>query len=240
LSRRRGNLLTSFNYAFDGIVHSLRTERNMWVHFAIAALVLIAALFFALTRLEVVALLVAISFVVITEMFNTSIEHVVDLVTDEDDPRARIAKDVAAGAVLVAAVNAIAVAYLVFYDKITSVPYTVLSKLRGSPIDVMVIALFLVILAAIALKAATHRGTAFHGGWPSVHAAVAFGTWVAVTFLASDTTFALPISAITMFLALLVAQSRVQAKIHTLGEVAAGAALGIAVTALLFRVWYPI
>jgi diacylglycerol kinase (ATP) len=240
LSRRRGNLLTSFNYAFDGIVHSLRTERNMWVHFAIAALVLIAALFFALTRLEVVALLVAISFVVITEMFNTAIEHVVDLVTDEDDPRARIAKDVAAGAVLVAAVNAVAVAYLVFYDKITSVPYTVLSKLRGSPIDVMVIALFLVILAAIALKAATHRGTAFHGGWPSVHAAVAFGTWVAVTFLASGTTFALPISAITMFLALLVAQSRVQAKIHTLGEVAAGAALGIAVTALLFRVWYPI
>jgi diacylglycerol kinase (ATP) len=236
LSRRRGNLLTSFNFAFDGIVHSLRTERNMWIHFGIAALVLIVAL----TRLEVVALLVAISFVVITEMFNTSIEHVVDLVTDEDDPRARIAKDVAAGAVLVAAVNAIAVAYLVFYDKITSVPYTILSKLRGSPIDVMVIALFLVIMAAIALKAMTHRGTAFHGGWPSVHAAVAFGTWVAVTFLASGTTFALPISAITLFLAVLVAQSRVQAKIHTLSEVAAGAALGIAVTAVLFRLWYPI
>jgi diacylglycerol kinase len=99
LSRRRGSLLTSFNFAFDGIVHALRTERNMWIHFGIAALVLIAALFFALTRLEVIALLVAISFVVITEVFNTAIEHVVDLVTDEDDPRARVAKDVAAGAV---------------------------------------------------------------------------------------------------------------------------------------------
>ena len=107
LSRRRGSLLTSFNFAFDGIVHALRTERNMWIHFGIAALVLVAALFFALTRLEVIALLVAISFVVIAEMFNTAIEHVVDLVTDEDDPRARIAKDVAAGAVLVAAVNAV-------------------------------------------------------------------------------------------------------------------------------------
>jgi diacylglycerol kinase (ATP) len=202
--------------------------------------VLFAALFFALTRLEVIALLVAISFVVITEMFNTAIEHVVDLVTDEEDPRARIAKDVAAGAVLVAAVNAIAVAYLVFYDKITSVPYTLLSKLRGSPIDVMVIALFLVILAAIALKAMTHRGTAFHGGWPSAHAAVAFGAWVAVTFVAAGTAFALPISAIALFLAVLVAQSRVQAKIHTLAEVAAGAALGIAVTAIVFRIWYPI
>jgi len=240
LSRRRGSLLTSFNFAFDGIVHALRTERNMWIHFGIAALVLVAALFFALTRLEVIALLVAISFVVITEMFNTAIEHVVDLVTDEDDPRARVAKDVSAGAVLVAAVNAVAVAYLVFYDKITSVPYTILSQLRGSPIDVTVIALVLVILAAIALKALTHRGTAFHGGLPSVHAAVAFGTWVAITFLASGTTFALPISAVTLFLALLVAQSRVQAKIHTLTEVAAGAALGIAITALLFRIWYPI
>jgi diacylglycerol kinase (ATP) len=240
LSRRRGDLLTSFNYAFDGIVHALRTERNMWIHFSIAALVLVGALFFALSRLEVIALLVAISFVIITEMFNTAIEHVVDMVTDEEDPRARIAKDVSAGAVLVAAVNAVAVAYLVFYDKITSVPYTLLSKLRGSPIDVTVVALFLVALAAIALKALTRRGTAFRGGLPSAHAALAFGAWVAVTFIAAGTAFALPISAVTLLLAVLVAQSRVQAGIHTVPEVAVGAALGIAVTAVLFRVWYPI
>jgi len=240
LSRRRGSLLASFTYAFDGIVHALRHERNMWIHFITAGLVLVAALFFALTRLEVIALFVAISFVLITEMFNTAVEHVVDLVTDEEDPRARIAKDVSAGAVLLAAVNAVAVAYLVFYDKITSVPYTVLSKLRGSPIDVTVIALFIVILVAIAVKAVTGRGTAFHGGLPSVHAAVAFAGWVAVTFVAAGTTFALPISAIALFMALLVAQSRVQARIHTLTEVAVGAALGIAVTVLLFRIWYPI
>jgi len=240
LSRRRGSLLASFTYAFDGIVHALRHERNMWIHFITAGLVLVAALFFALTRLEVIALFVAISFVLITEMFNTAVEHVVDLVTDEEDPRARIAKDVSAGAVLLAAVNAVAVAYLVFYDKITSVPYTVLSKLRGSPIDVTVIALFIVILVAIAVKAVTGRGTAFHGGLPSVHAAVAFAGWVAVTFVAAGTTFALPISAIALFMALLVAQSRVQARIHTLTEVAVGAALGIAATVLIFRIWYPL
>jgi len=240
LSRRRGSLLTSFNFAFDGIVHALRTERNMWIHFGIAALVLIAALFFALTRLEVIALLVAISFVVIPEMFNTAVEHIVDLITDEDDPRAKIAKDVAAGAVLIAAVNAIAVAYLVFYDKITYVPYTLISRLRTSPIDVTVIALVLVIIVAIAVKAVTHRGTAFHGGLPSVHAAVAFAAWVAVTIIATGTAWALPISAITLFLAVLVSQSRVQAKIHTLPEVALGAGLGIAVTLVLFRIWYPL
>ena len=240
MSRRRGSLLASFTYAFDGIVHALRHERNMWIHFITAGLVLVAALFFALTRLEVIALFVAISFVLITEMFNTAVEHVVDLVTDEEDPRARIAKDVSAGAVLLAAVNAVAVAYLVFYDKITSVPYTVLSKLRGSPIDVTVIALFIVILVAIAVRAVTGRGTAFHGGMPSVHAAVAFAGWVAVTFVAAGTTFALPISAIALFMAVLVAQSRVQARIHSLTEVAVGAALGIAATVLIFRIWYPL
>jgi len=236
----RGNLLRSFNYAFDGIVHSLRHERNMWIHFGIAGLVLVGALFFALTRVEVIALFVAISFVLIAEMMNTAIEHVVDLVTDEEDPRAKVAKDVAAGAVLIAAVNAVVVAYLVFYDKITNVPYTVLSRLRGSPIDVTVVALFIVVLAAIAVKALTQRGTAFHGGLPSAHAAVAFAAWVAVTFVAGGTAFALPISAITLFLALLVAQSRIQAGIHSLLEVTVGAALGIVITGVLFRLWYPL
>lgn len=237
---KRRKLLHSFNWAFDGIVYALRYERNMWVHFAIAGIVLLASLFFALTRLEVIALLVAISFVLITEMLNTAVEHVVDLVTKEDDPRARAAKDIAAGAVLIAAVNAVAVAYLVFYDKITNVPYTVFSRLRGSPIDVTVIALVIVIMAAIAVKALTHRGTAFRGGLPSAHAAVAFASWVALTFVAANTAYALPISAISLFLAFLVAQSRIQAGIHTLLEVAVGAALGIVVTLVLFRVWYPL
>jgi diacylglycerol kinase (ATP) len=240
LSQRRGNLLRSFNWAFDGIVHALRYERNMWVHFAIAGVVLAGALFFALTRLEVVALLVAISFVLITEMFNTAVEHIVDLITEEEDPRAKIAKDVAAGAVLIAAVNAIAVAYLVFYDKVTYVPYTLFGRLRNSPIDVTVIALVIVILVAIAVKAVTHRGTAFRGGLPSVHAALAFAAWVAVTVVATTTAYALPISFITLFLAVLVAQSRVQAGIHSLAEVALGAGLGICLTLVIFRIWYPL
>jgi diacylglycerol kinase (ATP) len=238
--QRRSNLLHSFNWAFDGIVHVLRHERNMWIHFTIAGLVLVAGLFFALTRLEVIALLVAISFVLIAEMINTSVEHIVDMITQAEDPRARIAKDVAAGAVLIAAVNAVAVAYLVFYDKLTSVPYTVLSRLRTSPIDVTVVAMVLVILAAIAVKALTRSGTAFHGGLPSAHAAVAFAAWVAITFVATNTAYALPISAITLFLAVLVAQSRVQAGIHTVLEVGVGAALGIVITLLIFRLWYPL
>jgi diacylglycerol kinase (ATP) len=237
---RRPNLLQSFNWAFDGILHALRRERNMWIHFGAAVVVLLAALFFSLARLEVIALFVAISFVLITEMLNTSIEHVVDLVTDELDPRAKIAKDVAAGAVLVATINAVAVAYLVFYDKLTGMPYTVLRKLRTSPVDLAVVTLVLVILAAVIIKALTRRGTAFHGGMPSVHAAVAFAGWVAVTVFGTQTAYALPISAIGLFMAVMVAQSRVQAGIHSTLEVVVGALLGTGVSLLIFRLWYPI
>ncbi|MGO8684805.1 MAG: diacylglycerol kinase [Thermoleophilia bacterium] len=238
----RGNLLNSFNWAFEGIVHALRRERNMKIHFAVAVLVLAAAMLYSLSRLEIVALFVAISFVLITEMINTAIEYTIDLITSEDDPRAKVAKDMAAGAVLVAAANALVVAYLVFYDKIAGAPADLFNKLRSSPLDVSVIALVLVILLVIVVKAATGRGTTLHGGLPSGHAAVAFAGWVAISFIAADTatSYALPISAIGLLMAVLVAQSRVQAGIHTVVEVAAGALLGIVVALVIFKLAFPL
>jgi diacylglycerol kinase (ATP) len=235
----RRSLLHSFNWAFEGIVYALRHERNMQIHFGLAVLVLLAALFFSLTRLEIIALLVAISFVLIAEMINTAIEQLMDMVTDEHDPRAKIAKDVAAGAVLIAAMNAVAVAYLVFYTRITSTPYTVLQRVRSSSVDVTVIALVLVILLVIAVKALTRTGTALRGGLPSGHAAVAFAGWVALTFISSTTAYALPISLVALLMAILVAQSRVQAGIHTALEVVLGALLGSVSALLIFQLWAP-
>jgi len=236
---RRGNLLNSFNWAFRGIVHALRAERNMQVHFVIALLVLVGAIFYSLSRLEIVALLVAISFVLITEMINTAIEETIDMITSGDDPRARVAKDMAAGAVLVAAANALAVAYLVFYDKIAGAPYSVLQRVRTSPIDLTVVALAIVFVATIAVKAIAGRGTALSGGLPSGHAAIAFGGWVAVTFIATNTAYALPISVIVLLMAMLTAQSRVQAGIHTVAEVVLGAMVGIVIMVLIFQLWFP-
>jgi diacylglycerol kinase (ATP) len=90
------------------------------------------------------------------------------------------------------------------------------------------------------MKAATGRGTAFRGGLPSAHAAVAFAAWVSITFVAANTPYALPISAICLFLAVLVAQSRIQAGIHSLLEVGVGASLGIVITLIIFQLWYPL
>jgi len=142
--------------------------------------------------------------------------------------------------VLIAAVNALAVAYLIFYDKFAGLPYTVLTKVRKSPIDVTVIAMVLLVVVVIAVKAGTGRGTPLRGGLPSGHAALGFGGWVAITFIAGGTAFALPISLIALLMAVLTAQSRVEAGIHTQLEVVLGALLGSGLTLVVFQLWYPI
>ena len=112
--RRAPNLLESANFAFEGIIHVLRTQRNMRIHVLAAAVVLIAGLATDVDRLELIALLLAIAFVLIAEMINTAIEHAIDVATTAFDPMAKLAKDIAAGAVLIATVNAVAIGYLVF------------------------------------------------------------------------------------------------------------------------------
>ena len=112
---RPPSLIESFNYAFEGIIHVLRTQRNMRIHFVVAFAVLIAALVTGVDKVELIALLIAIAFVLIAEMVNTAIEG--DRRCDDLlDPMAKLAKDIAAGAVLIATVTAVAVGYLVFAD----------------------------------------------------------------------------------------------------------------------------
>src|SRR5206468_5167966 len=117
--RRRASVLESFNFAFEGIIHVLRTQRNMRIHFAVAVAVLVAALASGVTKLELIALLVSISFVLITEMLNSALESAIDLATTTFDPHAKLAKDIAAGAVLIATVNAVSVGYLVIANRLS-------------------------------------------------------------------------------------------------------------------------
>ena len=100
--RRAPTIIDSFNNAFEGIIHVLRTQRNMRIHFAVAFFVVIAALLVNVTKLELIALLISITFVLIAEMLNTGIEAAIDVATTSFDPMAKLAKDIAAGAVLIA------------------------------------------------------------------------------------------------------------------------------------------
>ncbi len=235
---RSPSVLQSFNFAVEGIVHVLRTQRNMRIHFAIAVAVLVAALALGVRRLELVALLLAISFVLIAEMLNTALEAGIDVATTSFDPLAKLAKDIAAGAVLIATVNAVAVGYLVFVERIKDPSSRVLDTLREGPAELTLVALVLTAVLVIAAKAYTGRGRPLSGGLPSGHAAVAFSGWMAATYILGDSTHWFLISSITFIMALLVAQTRIESGIHSFVEVLSGGVLGALVTLVLFQLFW--
>ena len=109
----------SFNYARAGAEHALKTQRNIWIHLAIGAAVLLLAFWFKVGRLEAALLVLTITFVIVMEMFNTALEEVVNLVKAEDHPLAALAKNVAAGAVLIAAAGALVVGLIIFLPRFT-------------------------------------------------------------------------------------------------------------------------
>jgi diacylglycerol kinase (ATP) len=231
---RRPSIIESFNYAIEGVVHVLRTQRNMRIHFAIAVAVLVIAVAVGVSRVELILLLLSITFVLVSEMINTAIEGTIDAATTSFDPMAKLAKDIAAGAVLISAVNAVAVGYLVFAGKAADRSADVLDRLRDAPAQVTLIALVLTVIIVIATKAWTGRGTPLRGGLPSGHAAIAFAAWVAATYIVGDS-HRFVVSALTFIMALLVAQTRVESGIHSTLEVASGAAIGALVTLSVFQ-----
>jgi diacylglycerol kinase (ATP) len=237
VDRRTPSLLHSFNLAFEGVIHVLRTQRNMRIHFMIAAGVLIAALAVGVERLELIALLLSIAFVLIAEMINTAVEAAIDVATTAFDPLAKLAKDIAAGAVLIATVNAVAVGYLIFSERIVNRSSHLIDNIRDAPAQLTLITLVLIVLAVIATKAYTGSGTPLRGGLPSGHAAVAFGGWMAITNIVGDSRHWFLISTVTFLMALLVAQTRVESGIHSLLEVTYGAILGALLTLVLFQVF---
>ena len=232
---RAPSLLESFNYAFEGIIHVLRTQRNLRIHFLVAIVVIAAAAALGVQRIELIVLLLAIAFVLVAEMVNSAIEGAIDVSTTSFDPNAKLAKDIAAGAVLISSATAVAIGYLVFAHAAAHRSARVLDRIRDAPAEITLAALVLVMLVVIATKAWTGRGTPLRGGLPSGHAALAFGGWMAATYVIGDD-HRFFISSLTFLLALLVAQTRVESGVHSALEVLYGGALGAMITLVVFQV----
>jgi diacylglycerol kinase (ATP) len=235
--RRPPSILESFNYAFEGVIHVLRTQRNMRIHFLVAAGVLIAAVGFGVERLELIVLLLSICFVLVAEMINTAVEAAVDVASTSFDPMAKLAKDIAAGAVLISAVNAVAVGYLVFSGEVADRSSRFLDRLSNAPAELTVVALVLTIFLVIATKAITGRGTPLRGGLPSGHAAVAFAGAMAIMLVLDDSGHRFLVSSLAFIMALLVAQTRVESGVHSSVEVLYGGLLGALTTLVLFQLF---
>ncbi|MDK2919915.1 MAG: diacylglycerol kinase [Candidatus Petromonas sp.] len=227
-------LIDSFNYAFEGIIYTLKTQRNMRIHFIIAVLVLFFSLFYNLTKIEILILFITIALVIIAEMINTCIEATIDLITDKYHELAKIAKNVAAGAVLISAINSIIVAYVIFYDKINRLSGIVFHKVRSTPFHVTFISLLIVIFLSIGMKACFKKGTPLRGGMPSGHAAISFSIFVAILFLSQNVL----VATLSFVMAVLVVQSRIESGIHSFFQVLIGAIIGTLVTLMIFKLIY--
>lgn len=232
---KNGNFIRSFNYAVQGIISSIQTERNMKFHYLAAVGIILVSLLFNLTRLEFMILLLAVTFVVVSELINTAIERTIDLVTQEYHPLAKLVKDISAGAVLISALNAAIIAYLLFFDRLVSLSDITLIKIKNSGAHLTFVALLVVLILTVGFKIMLRdrsQGTYFQGGAVSGHAALAFCMAGAVAFISMNGF----VAAIAFGLAFLVAESRVEGNIHKPEEVVLGAILGLCVALILF-VW---
>jgi len=114
----RRKLRKSFSFAVAGIKYTLKTQPNMRIHVGIAFIAVMAGVAFQISSSEWLALVIVISFVFMLEILNTAIETLVDLYTEEYHHLAKVAKDTAAGAVMVAAIMSVCVGLIIFLPKI--------------------------------------------------------------------------------------------------------------------------
>ena len=222
------------NVAIEGIIYSVKTQKHMRYHLAAALGALLAGLLVNISRTDFILLSMAIILVLVTEMLNTALEVAVDMIALEYHPQAKIAKDIAAGVVLVASIGAVILAYLILYPAFRESWARSDWQLRKAPHDVVAfVSLAVVVIAVVFIKALLGKGEPLRGGMPSGHAAVSFSIWVATIHLSGS----LPIVALTFMLAAMVGWSRWSSGVHRAREVIVGALLGAGVTFILFRLF---
>ena len=230
---KNNNFIDAWANAFNGIIYAVTTQSNIKKQLVIAVIVMLISLLFNLTRAEFLCLMFTVILIIVAEMFNTAIETVVDLYTDLYHPKAKIAKDVGAGAVVITAINAIIVAYFLFFDKISDIGLNFIRNLANSPVHMAFIGIFLIIILVVTLKAAssTNKHKLLKNGFaPSGQAAMAFGAntiiWLSTTNIVVLT--------LSFVMAILVCVTRIESKKKTLGEIILGALTGVSVIALLY------
>jgi diacylglycerol kinase (ATP) len=221
----------SVNLAIEGIIYAVKTQRHMRYHFYAALVALVLSLMLNISRIEFILLCIAIVLVLVTEMLNTAIEVTVDMISEKFHPLAKIAKDIAAGVVLIASIGALTLGYLILYPALTASLSSGHWYVQKKPNDVVAFAaLAVVIIQVIIIKALLGKGAPLRGGMPSGHAAVSFSIWTAACYLTRN----IPVIVLTFLLAVMVGWSRWSSGIHRPIEVISGAMLGAGITFLFF------
>ena len=111
-------LINSYKYAIEGFISSFKTERNMKIHIVAMIFVIIAGTYLKINFIEWCIIAIAIALVIAGELFNTAIETIVDMISPEKNPKAKLAKDISAAAVLALSIGAAIVGVIIFVPKI--------------------------------------------------------------------------------------------------------------------------
>lgn len=225
--------IKSANFAIEGILHAAKTQRHLRYHLYFAASVLILSYIIGVSRDEFLVIGIAVIAVLLAELLNTAIEAVVDIVSPEHSEKARIAKDVAAGAVLITALGAAVIGYIILFPYLLRWFQEGARIVKHSAEDISIMAFILVLILVVITKAYFGKGTPLRGGIPSGHAALAFSVWIAITY----TTGSFIASTLSFMLAAIIGASRVSLRIHNTWEVVLGGMMGASLTFLLFQIF---
>ena len=225
--------LRSANFAIEGILYAAKTQRHLRYHFFAAVAVLLVSYILGVTKTEFLIISLSVIAVILAEMFNTAIEAVVDIISPGHSEKARVAKDMAAGAVLVTAFGVAVIGYIILFPYLQAVFRDGLHVTKHSKEEITGIAFILVIMLVVITKAYFGKGLPLRGGMPSGHAALAFSAWVATTYLTEN----FVVSLLSFVIAVIIAHSRVVTREHTVWEVVLGSLMGALVTFLLFRLF---
>jgi diacylglycerol kinase (ATP) len=204
----------------------------MRLHFLMGLFAFLLGIILNFNYIELMILFLAIAFVLFAEMFNTAIEYTVDLVVSKEyHPLARIVKDISAGAVLLSAITAVVVGYILFASRAGIRIEDNILKIRGSNWHITFIIFILVLVVVVLSKLFLNKGTPLRGGMPSGHSAIAFSIWTVISLLYPNSL----VIFLVFILAVLVARSRISSQIHSLMEVFIGGLVGVLITIFIFQ-----
>ena len=225
---------TAANNAAEGILQAAKTQRHLQFHLLAAFSVLLSCFVIGLDKFEFAAIALITIVVIVAELFNSALEAAVDLSTPEFKPLARIAKDVSAGAVLISAVGALVIGSMILGPHLVKIWRGFYRVPHHTAWNIAVLALIMIMLVVILIKAHYGVGHPLRGGFPSGHTASAFSLWISLIHLTANPW----LIGSGLLGAVMVAASRLRLKIHTFRDVFFGALLGSSITLILFRVFW--
>ncbi|CAN5376902.1 diacylglycerol kinase [soil metagenome] len=234
MSRRTPlQLVEPFKVALNGLVYTFKTQRHMRFHIYVVIVVLLMGIWMNIGHRELLAFLLTISLVIVAEMFNSAIEATVDLISPNYHPLAKFAKDISAGAVLITTIIAFVVGALVILgeNRWEAVKTSLTAEGFGpTAITRLIIGGLMLFLVVVIGKALGQRGQVLQGGLVSGHAAYGFFFATSTAFV-TDNALA---TGIAIVLAVIIAQSRFEAKFHSIFELSLGAVVGVMVSVAVF------